>query len=108
VARQADFFFDFMLQGHQEESSLAGYAGYEFRGKADIFADAPKGAFHWGTGLGFPTRSPVRLTTELNGFVPSSDTATLTPAGLISLVGIDGTIRRASPTPKTSRARPSG
>src|SRR6266853_1797965 len=88
---KADFFVDFI--GSKDIKKIvewAGYAGYEFRGKADVFADAPKGAFRWGTGLGFPTRSPVRLTTEVNGFIPSSDSVTLTPAGLVTLVGDDG------------------
>ena len=33
--------------------------GYEFRGKPDGF-DAPSGAFRWGAGAGFPSRSPLR------------------------------------------------
>jgi len=83
---KADFFIDFI--GSKDIKQIvewAGYAGYEFRGQPDGF-DTPGGAFHWGTGVGFPTRSPVRLAAELNGFVPSKDTATLTTA---TLVGVD-------------------
>ena len=35
----------------------------------------PGGAFRWGGGLGFPTRSPVRIYTELNGSVLSDGTS---------------------------------
>jgi len=80
---------------------VAGYGGYEFRGKPDGF-DTPGGAFRWGTGVGFPTRSPVRVTTELNGFVPSADTASLTTA---TLIGVDGSRPPAFRTRKTSRGR---
>src|SRR5205823_11201704 len=66
----------------------SGYAGYEFRGKPDGF-DAPTGAFRWGTGVGFPSRNVVRLTAELNGFVPSSDSIVETTA---TLVGDDRSI----------------
>ena len=66
----------------------AGYAGYEFRGSADGF-DIPGSAFRWGTGVGFPSRNLVRVSAELNGVVPSSDTATITGA---PLVGVDGSV----------------
>ena len=68
-------------------AEVAGYAGYEWRGKPAGF-DTPGGAFRWGGGVGFPTRSPARLSLELNGLLPSADTATRTT----SLVGIDGTV----------------
>ena len=38
---------------------LSGYGGYEFRGQPDGF-DTPSGAFRWGGGAGFPSRSPLR------------------------------------------------
>lgn len=47
----------------------------------------PTGAFRWGGGAAFPSHSPVRFFTELNGDVPSGSTATLSTA---TLVGVDG------------------
>src|SRR6267378_2811819 len=47
---------------------VSGYAGYEFRGTPDGF-DVPTSAFRWGAGAAFPSRSPLRVFTELNGFV---------------------------------------
>jgi outer membrane protein OmpA-like peptidoglycan-associated protein len=85
---QADVLVDFI--GSKDVAKVvevAGYAGYEFRGSPSGF-EIPGGAFRWGGGLGFPSRSPVRIQTELNGLVVSSDTATRTA----SLVGVDGTI----------------
>ena len=61
----------------------------------------PGGAFRWGGGVGFPSRSPARLSLELNGLVPSSDTATRTAA----LVGVDGSIAPlVADTEKITRA----
>ena len=56
---------------------VSGFGGYEWRGSPDDF-DVPTGAFRWGAGLAFPSRNVVRVNAELNGFVPSSDTATIT------------------------------
>jgi outer membrane protein OmpA-like peptidoglycan-associated protein len=70
----------------------SGYGGYEFRGKPDGF-DAASGAFHWGTGVGFPSRNIVRVTGEVTGTVASQDSSSLL-AGT-TLVGLDGT---SSPT----------
>ena len=66
----------------------AGFGGYEFRGKPDGF-DTPSGAFRWGTGIGFPSRNIVRVTGELNGYVPASDSLTITGS---RIVGTDGTL----------------
>jgi outer membrane protein OmpA-like peptidoglycan-associated protein len=55
----------------------SGFAGYEFRGQPDNY-DGPSGALRWGTGVAFPSRSPVRIFGELNGFVPNKDTITFT------------------------------
>ena len=49
--------------------------------------DVPTSAFRWGAGAAFPSRSPLRMFTELNGYLPSSGTATITTA---TLAGIDG------------------
>src|SRR5512140_2871180 len=54
----------------------SGFAGYEVRGQPDNYT-APGGAFRWGTGIAFPSRSVVRGFGELNGFMPSRDTITL-------------------------------
>ena len=55
---------------------VSGYGGYEWRGKPDGF-ETPGGALRWGAGVGFPSRNMLRVTGELNGFVPSSDTGTI-------------------------------
>jgi peptidoglycan-associated lipoprotein len=65
---------------------VAGYAGYEWRGKPTGF-DTPGGAFQWGAGLTFPSRNFLRIVGELNGSVPSSDTATILSGNTLS--GID-------------------
>jgi len=84
-----DFAVDFI--GSKElakVAELSGYLGYEGRGVPDGF-QAPKGAFRWGGGVGFPTRSPARVTAELNGLIPSSGTVSIlgTP-----LAGIDKSV----------------
>jgi len=66
---------------------VAGYAGYEWRGEPDGF-DLPGGAFRWGGGAGFPTRSPVRGLLEINGVVVGDDSATRS----VPLVGVDGSV----------------
>jgi outer membrane protein OmpA-like peptidoglycan-associated protein len=98
---KADVSFDFIgSKDIRQIVEWAGYAGYGYRGQADGLT-APRGAFDWGTGLGFPSHSPVRINTELNGFVPSASTATLTSA----LMGIDGSLSPlASNTEKITRA----
>jgi peptidoglycan-associated lipoprotein len=67
---------------------ISGFGGYEWRGKPGGF-DTPTGAFRWGAGVGFPSRNFLRVTGELNGYVPSSDTATILSG--TTLVGTDGT-----------------
>lgn len=63
---------------------VSGYGGYEVRGQPDGF-ETPGGAFRWGTGLTFPSRHVLRLVGEVNGTMPSNDTATTSTA----LTGID-------------------
>jgi outer membrane protein OmpA-like peptidoglycan-associated protein len=85
---KADFLVDLIVS--KEVSRLAeisGYAGYEFRGSPDGFS-VPGSAFHWGAGAGFPSRSPVRVTTELNGLVNSSSTASMSG----TLRAVDGSV----------------
>src|SRR4051794_34711653 len=64
---------------------VSGFGGYEFRGSPDDF-DAPTGALRWGTGVAVPSRNMLRLSGELNGMIPSKDTATITGS---PIVGID-------------------
>ena len=47
------------------------YVGAEYLGQPSGFA-IPNSAFRWGVGLGFPSRSPVRLTAELDGYKTSA------------------------------------
>jgi hypothetical protein len=85
---KADFLVDLIVS--KEVSKLAevsGYAGYEVRGSPDGFS-IPGGAFRWGAGAGFPSRSPVRVTTELNGIANSSSTASMSG----TLRAVDGTV----------------
>ena len=87
---KADFLFDFIgSKDVRQIVEVAGYAGYEWRGSPDGF-DIPGGAFRWGGGLGFPTRSPVRINTEINGTIVSDDVASR--AATTSLVGLDGSL----------------
>src|SRR4051812_757275 len=56
---------------------VSGFGGYEFRGSPDDF-DAPTGALRWGAGVAFPSRNFLRLSGELNGFLPNKDTMIFT------------------------------
>ncbi len=67
---KTDFLVDFILSKEASRLvELSGYAGYEVRGQPDNL-DAPGGAFRWGGGAGFPSRSPLRAVLELNGTSP--------------------------------------
>jgi len=84
---KADAFFDLIASKEAAKVvDVSGYGGYEFRASPDGF-DIPTSAFRWGAGAAFPSRSPVRVFTELNGTLTSADTATITTA---TLVGTDG------------------
>ncbi len=75
---KTDFLVDFIASKEAARLvDVSGYAGYEFRGQPDDF-DAPSGAFRWGGGAAFPSRSPLRGVLELNGIVPSQDAVTFT------------------------------
>ena len=85
---KADFLVDLIVSKEAHRlAELAGYAGYEVRGSPDNFS-IPGGAFRWGAGAGFPSRSPVRVSAELNGLVNSSGTASTST----TLRGIDGSV----------------
>jgi outer membrane protein OmpA-like peptidoglycan-associated protein len=82
---KADFSVDAIVSKEAAKLvEVSGYGGYEWRGKPDGF-ETPGGALRWGTGLTFPSRNVLRFVGELNGTLPSSDTATTTTA----LTGID-------------------
>jgi outer membrane protein OmpA-like peptidoglycan-associated protein len=84
---KADVAFD--LIGSAELNSvveLSGFVGYEVRGKPSGI-DIPNGAFRWGAGAGFPSRSPLRGIVELNGFLPNEDVATITGARITAVDG---------------------
>jgi peptidoglycan-associated lipoprotein len=82
---KADFSVDGVISKETKKNvEVSGYGGYEWRGSPDGF-NIPGGAFRWGFGGAFPSRNPLRLNAELNGYVPSSDVATSTT----SLIGTD-------------------
>jgi outer membrane protein OmpA-like peptidoglycan-associated protein len=84
---KADILGDFIASKDVRKLvDLSGYAGFAYRAAPDGF-DTPTGAFRWGGGAAFPSHSPVRIFTELNGEIPSGSLATLMTA---SLTGADG------------------
>jgi len=86
---KADVFADFIASKELARVvDVSGYAGYQYTGTPAGFS-IPTSAFRWGGGAAFPSRSPARIFTELNGVVPSSSTATITTA---NLVGTDGSL----------------
>src|SRR5262245_56266563 len=102
----SDFGFDFIAsKEYRQRLDFSGYLGYEFRGSPDNI-DIPGGAFRWGVGAGWPSRSPLRGIIELNGVIPSSDSATISSDPTATpLVGIDGTLPPlVSQTEKLTRA----
>jgi peptidoglycan-associated lipoprotein len=85
---KADFSIDGVVSKEASKMvEVSGYGGYEWRGSPDGF-DIPGGAFRWGFGGTYPSRSSLRVVGELNGNVPSSSTATTTTA----LRGVDNTL----------------
>jgi outer membrane protein OmpA-like peptidoglycan-associated protein len=85
---KADFLVDLIVSKEVKRlAEISGYGGFEVRGSPDNF-DIPTSAFRWGAGAGFPSRSPVRVTTELNGIANSSSTASTTAV----LRGVDGSV----------------
>jgi outer membrane protein OmpA-like peptidoglycan-associated protein len=87
---KTDFAVDFIASAETKRMiELSGYGGYDWRGEPDGI-DAPGGAFRWGGGASYPSRSPLRGVFELNGIIPSSDSATFTTK--TTLVATDGSI----------------
>jgi outer membrane protein OmpA-like peptidoglycan-associated protein len=84
-----DAMFDFIVSKEAGKvAEVSGYAGYEVRGSPDGI-DIPTSAFRWGAGAGFPSRSPLRVSAELDGYATSSSTATITTPGPSFLLGSD-------------------
>ena len=100
---KADVAVDLVVSGEAAKVvEASAYGGYEFRGKADGL-DAPNGAFRWGGGIGFPSRSPLRGILEVNGLIPNKDAATITTFPFV--VATDGTVPPAvSATENITRA----
>ena len=74
---QLDANFDFVVSKEaRERVEVAGYGGFAFRGSPD--GSNKPNAFRWGIGAGFPSRSALRVTTELHGEMPFDDAVNLT------------------------------
>jgi outer membrane protein OmpA-like peptidoglycan-associated protein len=87
---KADFLVDFI--GSKElnrVAELAGYGGVMVRGEPDGFDSSH--SFRWGFGAGFPTRTPLRITTELFGEFFFDDELT-TDLTLAERAGDDGSL----------------
>jgi len=65
---------------------IAGYGGVAIRGEPTGVSQS--NGFRWGFGAGFPSRGPLRVTTEINGETPFDDTLTLSSP----IVATDGSI----------------
>ncbi len=74
---QLDANFDLVVSKEaRERVEVAGYGGFAFRGSPD--GSNNPNAFRWGLGAGFPSRSALRVTTELHGELPFDDEVNLT------------------------------
>ncbi|WP_239489370.1 OmpA family protein [Luteitalea sp. TBR-22] len=81
---QADFFLDYIVSKEvNERVDLSGYAGVAVR--ADAERTNQSNGLRYGFGLGFPTRSGLKLTAELFGESYFDDT--LTSSGLTAFDG---------------------
>jgi outer membrane protein OmpA-like peptidoglycan-associated protein len=86
---KADFLIDAVVSKDVRELvELAGHAGYEIRGEPEPF-EISTGAFKWGVGAGFPSRSRLRGIVELTGSLPNEDVASMP---LLTLRGNDGSL----------------
>jgi outer membrane protein OmpA-like peptidoglycan-associated protein len=73
---QADFFVDYIVSKEANERvDITGYVGAAIRGDAE-FTNQSNG-LRYGFGLGFPTRSPLKITAELVGERFFDDTITI-------------------------------
>jgi outer membrane protein OmpA-like peptidoglycan-associated protein len=99
---KADGLFDFIVSKETAgRVDVSAYGGYQFHGQPDGI-ERSDGAFRWGAGAAFPSRSPLRGVFELNGLAPSDDTTVIT-APRIQIV--DGSLApMTSDTESTTRA----
>ena len=71
----------------QEKVELSAYGGVDLGPKPDGFTSYTQFA-RWGVGLGYPSRTPLRLIAEAHGDIPFSSTVTLASP----LVASDGSL----------------
>lgn len=94
---QADFFIDYIVSKEANQAiDLSGYVGAAIRADADR-VDQSNG-FRYGVGVGFPTRSHVKITAELFGERYFDDTISI--SGLTGAEDgsiVDGTYALRSP-----------
>ena len=84
---KADFALDAVVSKEvNQRAEFSGYGGFIVRGSPSE-VDETNG-FRWGLGAGFPTRTPLKFTAELDGEVYSSSTLATNTA----LIATDGTI----------------
>jgi len=73
-----DFGVDYVVSKEVRQAvEVSSFLGYDFRGSPDGF-DGPSGAFKWGGGATYPSRRPLRVFGEINGYVPSKSTVVIT------------------------------
>jgi outer membrane protein OmpA-like peptidoglycan-associated protein len=78
-----DFLGDFIASKEiQKVAEVAGHIGFRVGGSPAGY-DLPRTAFAWGAGVGFPSRSPVRVTAEIDG-VSNGASSTITGAPLVA------------------------
>ena len=76
--------FDLVVSKHSNDTvEVAAYGGIAVRGTPEGFDTSfSPNAFRWGVGAGFPTSSPLRLTTELTGEVPFDSSISYSGVGM--------------------------
>jgi peptidoglycan-associated lipoprotein len=85
---KADVFGDLIISKEVSRAAeVSGYAGFGYMGSPNGF-NTPTGAFRWGVGTAFPSRSPLRVDLELNGNLLTSSGVTVTG---LPVVGVDNT-----------------
>jgi outer membrane protein OmpA-like peptidoglycan-associated protein len=84
--------FDFIVSKEVASTAeISGSIGYRYRGDPDEY-DLSSG-IPWGIGAQFPTRSPLKFTTEWYGEIFNNDvvTRTVSPA-TAKVIGVDGSV----------------
>jgi len=100
---KADFLLDGILSKEVAGGvELSGFGGFAWRGQADDPVDVEiSDGFRWGVGAGFPTRSALRVFTELHGEARFDDAV----IAASPLVASDGSL---SPLVSPLRSRATG